>query len=164
MSILSWNCRGLGNLWTVRDLCRLVKEKRPNMVFLMETMLQTAQLERLKFKLGFDCVFVVDSKGKNGGLALFWYEDFHVTIQNFRRHHINAIVLSEEHNSSWLFTGFYGHPKVNKRKESWALLRHLSTFYDDGWCCVGDFNELLVASEKGGGGGSSASISDEGFS
>jgi exonuclease III len=93
MSILSWNCRGLGNLRTVRDLCRLVKEKRPNMVFLMETMLHTARLEMLKFKLGFDCVFVVDSKGKSGGLALIWYEDFHVTIQNFSRHHINAIVF-----------------------------------------------------------------------
>lgn len=36
MSILSWNCRGLGNPRSVRDLHLLVKEKRPNLLFLME--------------------------------------------------------------------------------------------------------------------------------
>jgi hypothetical protein len=33
MSILCWNCRGLGNPVTVRDLHRMVKEKGPDLVF-----------------------------------------------------------------------------------------------------------------------------------
>jgi hypothetical protein len=35
MSLLSWNCRGLGNPQTVRDLRQMVKEKRPKVVFIM---------------------------------------------------------------------------------------------------------------------------------
>jgi exonuclease III len=54
----------------------MVKEKRPDMVFLMETKQKTARMESLKFKLGYDCVFVVDCVGRSGGLALFWKEDF----------------------------------------------------------------------------------------
>jgi hypothetical protein len=46
------------------------------MVFLMETMQKTAPLESLKFKLGYDCLFVVDCVCRSGGLALFWKEDF----------------------------------------------------------------------------------------
>jgi exonuclease III len=70
MSLLSWNCRGLGSPRTVKDLCQLVKEKKPNMVFLMETKLRSASFDSIKAKLGFSCVFVVDSKGRSGGLAL----------------------------------------------------------------------------------------------
>jgi len=50
----------------------MVKDKCPNMVFLMETKLQSGRLEFLKSRLGFDGFFAVDSKGRSGGLALFW--------------------------------------------------------------------------------------------
>lgn len=37
---------------------------------------------------------------------------------------------------------------VAKRHEAWALLRYLSRMGPDPWLCVGDFNEILLASEK----------------
>ena len=37
MSLLSVNCRGLGNPQTVRELHDLVKHKAPGVVFLIET-------------------------------------------------------------------------------------------------------------------------------
>jgi exonuclease III len=69
-----------------------VKEMHPDLICLMETKLQSARLECLKLKLGFDYVLVVDSRGKSGGLALFWKADFQVNIQNFSWH-INGTVL-----------------------------------------------------------------------
>ncbi|XP_059458257.1 uncharacterized protein LOC132187840 [Corylus avellana] len=48
----------------------------------------------------------------------------------------------------WKFTGFYGHPEVAKRKESWALLRHLSSYMPLAWLSMGDFNEILNDEEK----------------
>jgi hypothetical protein len=53
MKILSWNCRGLGNPQTIQELCRLVKEKKPEVVFLMETKLNNKKLEPIRVKLGF---------------------------------------------------------------------------------------------------------------
>jgi len=40
MKLISWNFQGLGNPWTVRSLLRLVREKKPTVVFLIETKLQ----------------------------------------------------------------------------------------------------------------------------
>ena len=37
MIILSWNYRGLGNLWAVEVLSYLMREKAPKVLFLMET-------------------------------------------------------------------------------------------------------------------------------
>ncbi|XP_059433934.1 uncharacterized protein LOC132167054 [Corylus avellana] len=150
MSILSWNCRGLGNLWIVRDICRLVKEKKPNLVFLMETKLMASRVERVKYKLGFSSVFVVDCVGRSGGLALFWNDNELVEIQNYSRRHINAKISGVDGIAQWILTGFYGHPEVAKRKESWDLLMHLHSLTSSAWMCVGDFNEILADEEKYG--------------
>jgi hypothetical protein len=150
MSILSWNCRGLGNHRSVRDLCRLVKEKRPSLVFLMETKMLSKCLEKIRLKIGFGNVFGVDSVGRSGGLALFWNDSLSVEIQNFSRRHINAIVGADGRNQLWKFTGFYGNSKPWKRKEGWDILRHLNTLSPSAWLCVGDFNEILCDSEKFG--------------
>ena len=154
MNILSWNCRGLGNLRTIRDLCLLIKEKRPSLVFLMETKLRSKKMDLIRCKLGFNNLFVVDCVGKGGGLALFWKEDIIVDIQNFSPRHIHGIVTSTTPLSThkWKFTGFYGQPDVARRHEGWDILKHLANFNPEPWLCIGDFNEVLYMSEKWGGG------------
>jgi hypothetical protein len=150
MIVLSWNYRRLENLWAILDLCRLVKEKRPNLVFLMETKLQVHCLESIKVRVGFGSVFVVDCVGQSGGLALMWKGELSVEIQNYSCFHINAIVRTEANSPPWKFTAFYGHPIAHKRKESWSLLRHLESFHPESWLCMGDFNEITHESEKFG--------------
>ena len=95
MRILSWNCRGLKNLWTVRDPCLLVKDKCPIMVFLMETKLRRERMEMIQCELGFKNLFVVDCVGKGGGLALLWGEEAMVNIQNYSCRHINGTVVDD---------------------------------------------------------------------
>lgn len=129
----------------------MVKEKRPDMVFLMETKMRNNRMEKVRLKLDFDNMFVVDCVGRSGGLALLWTAEAGVTIQNFSRRHINAMVVSREINSPWKFTGFYGHPDTSKREEGWNLLRHIANLEPGPWVCLGDFNEILKGSEKYGG-------------
>lgn len=107
MSLLCWNCKGLGNHRTVRDLCRRIKEKCPNLVFLMETKLRSNKLNLIKYKTGFQNLFVVDGVGRSGGLALFWDEDIDVQIKNYSKRHINAKVIMKSRGVPWMFTGFY---------------------------------------------------------
>jgi exonuclease III len=72
MNILSWNCRGLGNPWTIRDLCQLTKEKNPNLVFLMETKLRRKKMELIRCKLVLKTFlwWIVLAKGGGGGGGL----------------------------------------------------------------------------------------------
>jgi hypothetical protein len=150
MSLLNWNCRGLGTPRSVSDLCLMVKEKKPSFVFLIETISTKKCLEMIRIKMGFVGLFVVDPVGRSGGLALFWMEECGLEIYNFSRRHINAILKSSDDNFVWKFTGFYGNPESAKREESWSLLGHLKTHAPVPWLCVGDFNEILTHSEKVG--------------
>jgi exonuclease III len=153
MNILSWNCWGLGNLWTIRHLCQLIKEKHPSLVFLMETKLRSKKMELIRCKLGFKNLFVVDCVGKGGGgLAFLWKEEVELEIQNFSSRHINGIVTNPLSNQRWKFTGFYGQPDVARRYEGWDLLKQLANLAPEPWLCIGDFNEVLTMTEKWGGG------------
>jgi hypothetical protein len=148
MIVLSWNCQGLGNPRRVRDLCRLVKEKHPNLVFVMETKLQARRMEFIRIKTGYCSMFVVDSIGRSGGLALFWKKESLVEIKNYSQRHISAEVCVDPNGQVWKFTGFYGNPEPGKRREGWSLLRYLSSQNPQAWLCVGDFNEIVEDSEK----------------
>lgn len=72
MRILSWNCLGLGDPQTVQSLYLLVKEKMPNVVFLMETKLSYVKAHSAAKKLKFDGCIVVKVVGRSGGLMLLW--------------------------------------------------------------------------------------------
>jgi len=50
----------------------MVKDKRPSILFLMETKLWSDKISFLRGKFRFDYVFLVDCVGQNGGLAMFW--------------------------------------------------------------------------------------------
>ena len=80
MSCLSWNCRGLGNPGTVHELANLVWVKASSVVFLMETWLTEEYLEKLSCFLHFSSKLLVSSNKKGGGIALFWNNDFDVSI------------------------------------------------------------------------------------
>ena len=72
MNALSSNCRELGNPGIVHDLHRLVKEKKLDLVFLMETKMNNKKCDSIRIKVGFDYLFCVDCVGRSGGLILGW--------------------------------------------------------------------------------------------
>lgn len=151
MSILSWNCRELGNPATVRVLVDLVHSKKPNLVFLIETLMGNNKLQPIKNKLGYDSMFVVENVGRSGGLALLWKNESEVDIRGFSKHHIDAEIRLDADDNKWRFTGFYGVPERQRRSESWNLLKYLSTLNPLPWVVMGDFNDMLEIKEKRGG-------------
>ena len=59
MSVLVWNCRGLGNSQIIRELGNLIWAQDPAVVFLAETWLDEARLKYLLHNFVFDQKFVV---------------------------------------------------------------------------------------------------------
>ena len=96
MNALSWNCRGLGNKHPVNVLSDLVREKKPKIVFLMETKQTIDEIRKLKEDLHFIGGLVVPRDrswgGRRGGLAMLWKDDVDLHIQNYSPHHIDAII------------------------------------------------------------------------
>ena len=74
MSLLVWNCRGLGNLRTEDQLADFVWPKDPSVVFLAETWIDKARLEQVQRSIQFKNLFVVPRCNKARGLAILWKE------------------------------------------------------------------------------------------
>ena len=92
MSCLSWNCRGLGHPRTVQVLVDLGKTKKPDFIFLMETLCHRDKLEWLKIKLGYVGLFIVKKVGRSGGLAFLWKTNYRVNLIKFGRTFVDLAV------------------------------------------------------------------------
>ncbi|GMJ04189.1 hypothetical protein HRI_004088000 [Hibiscus trionum] len=151
MKTLSWNVRGLGKLWAVQRLRNKLRDVRPDIVFLLETKLSSSRMVEARRRCGFPCGFDVSSVGSCGGLSLAWRSNIPVSIISWSIFHIDAMVKENETSCEWRLTGFYGNPVERLREESWDLLRNLSVDQSHPWLVIGDFNEILLSSEKRGG-------------
>ena len=72
MSILCYNCRGLGEAQVVADLRSLIRRNSPKIAFLSETKRSGTEMEVVRRKLRDFFGVHVDSQGRAGGLALLW--------------------------------------------------------------------------------------------
>ena len=147
MRILSWNCQGLGNSWTVRSFHKLVKDQAPTTCFLMETRLDREGFEYHCRELPYPNKFLVKKPNGGGGLALIWKAEVQLDVINFTEHHIIARVV-EDDGFAWMLTCFYEWLEASQKHKSWALFNHLRSFVDCPWCCIGDFNAIISSIEK----------------
>ena len=54
MNVISWNYRGLGNQRAVNVLSHVVREKRPKIIFLMETKQTVEEMRKVKEDISCD--------------------------------------------------------------------------------------------------------------
>ncbi|PNT76120.1 hypothetical protein BRADI_1g44363v3 [Brachypodium distachyon] len=72
MNALAWNCRGVGNASTVRELVCFSQRLQLKLIFLCETRQDKEKVRGcLRNRLGLSGFAGVDSVGTSGGLALF---------------------------------------------------------------------------------------------
>ena len=109
MSAISWNCRELGNLRTIRTLQEVIASEDPILVFLMETKLSKEEMTKKKYNVGFTEGLVVASNDSKGGLALLWKKEVMVDVQTFGPWHIDVKVGGADGTGKWRFTGFMGN-------------------------------------------------------
>lgn len=149
MNTLCWNCRGMGNPWSVRQLRRWSHTYAPDIIFLSETMIKKNVVKALKDKLSFHNAFGVSSVGKAGVLCIFWREEIKFSLVSYSQNHISGDI--EDGDKKWRFVGIYGWPKEEDKYKTWNLIRHLHADSEIPILFGGDFNEILCSDEKEGG-------------
>lgn len=150
MKTFSWNCQGLGNPRTVKTLQTWCWRERPNIVFLMETMIDSKKLQLVKEKCGFTDGICLSSAGLSGGIG-FWWQDLDVRVKSFSAHHVLAEVCDEGDVPVWVAVGIYGWVDAASKHLTWSLMRSLKDTTSLPILFFGDFNEIPHASEKEGG-------------
>lgn len=150
MKILSWNCRSLGNLRAVQALDDLLRQYKPDVVFLIETLVDSKKIEELRKKLHFDFGYGVSRTGRSGGLAVLSRLSSKIVVTTSSHNYVNVKIYMDD-GFEWLMTCFYGYPEKFRRHASWELLKSLDPGLDVPWLVIGDFNDLACSSEKIGG-------------
>lgn len=84
----------------------------------METKCGNELLNLVKIKLGFDIVFVINSLGKKGGLAMLWKVESGIEIVNYSNNHTYHQISKQHSDSRWFLMGFYSHFVTSTRKET----------------------------------------------
>ena len=150
MSLLVWNCCGLKNPRTVKELGDYIRAKDPTVVFLTETWADSARLDQVLRNFDFRNKWSVESGNRGGGLILLWKEGIKITVEDSLKYCIDVLV---EKNTprEWRFTGFYRESVTARRHEAWSKLRTLNDKPHIPWLCAGDFNEITRQEEKVGG-------------
>ncbi|XP_074342384.1 uncharacterized protein LOC141679922 [Apium graveolens] len=150
MSLIAWNCRGLGSPRTVRFLREITQQIKPSFIFLSETLAKKSRVIEVCKTINYAGCWVVESQGQSGGLALIWKNEGSCTLRESNTHFIDFEVENEQ-VGRWRYTGFYGCPEWGRKRESWNVLRTLAEKSNLPWCVIGDFNNLMYANEKRGG-------------
>ena len=147
MSILSWNCHGLGTPWALQFLKESILQKNPDFVFLSEILCKKERVEKLKELVNFDGAFTVETQGHSGGIAFLWRTQHEVKLLSYSKNHIDTIIDAKGVNK-YRLTGLYGEPDRAKRKETWDLIRHLHSQMNIPWALIGDMNNIVSQEEK----------------
>ncbi|KAJ1395067.1 Reverse transcriptase domain [Sesbania bispinosa] len=95
MSIISWNCRGVGASTTVAELKELCRSSKPSIVFLMETRAKSEKIQELHRCLKFSEYFCVEPRGTSGGLCLMWDNSVEIDIISFCSNFIHCEEVME---------------------------------------------------------------------
>ena len=82
MNCLIWNCRGLGNLRTRKELGDIIWAKDPSIVFIVETLADDARLDMIQANLDFEHKWVVPRVGHGAGLVLFWRSSVNLVVMD----------------------------------------------------------------------------------
>lgn len=84
-----------------------------------------------------------------------WQNHTNIQITSMSLNHVDVIV-GDHNNGEWRFTGMYGFSEEENKVKTGALMSALARAEEMPWLCGGDFNLMLVASEKRGGDGFNA--------
>lgn len=148
MSIISWNCRGVGHYHdlTIPRLKELRVTYFPEILFWMETMNNINVLVDLKVWLGYDQIFTVDPVNRWGGLALFWKNSVEVDIVYLDKNVID--VHSKMGNKQFFLSCIYGSPHISYRHMLWEHLMGMGVNRKNCWCMIGNFNEIRTTRKR----------------
>lgn len=95
----------------------MVRQERPTLLFLCETLCGKYRMEQVRARLGYQGLIVVEAEGRSGGLALLWRETDQVNLISLSQHHIDVEVCISG-TQTWRLTGFYGKPNRSQRKKT----------------------------------------------
>lgn len=104
-------------------------------------------MEKVRKKIKFDEICVVELAGKADGLAAFWNNNG--VVKDMVASTFTIDVLLEENGINWWCIGIYASTDDKVSKEQWKVLNRRKIHWGQKWMIIGDFNDI-TSNEKNG--------------
>ncbi|KAI9124763.1 hypothetical protein K1719_004090 [Acacia pycnantha] len=128
-------------------------EKNPDLLRLTYLEPKSERLSQFNClsKIGFDGLTVIPSVGRSGGLVAAWRSSrIGVTVACTNRQYFHLRISTMDGRLVFL-TAIYAIPSVPFKEALWDDLLSMAGEMSAPWLVVGDFNDIMVASERAGG-------------
>ena len=154
MFALFWNVRGLGKPIKRSRVRKVVMRLKPTVCFLQESKLSSVD-SRIFKDLGGSVLtkgISVDVEGSAGGLVTMWNEEM-VSIRDCMSNKWCIILVGElnKFKKEVVLCNVYTSNSKKERRDLWGYILSVQQSFPLPWCMGGDFNTVLVESERNGG-------------
>lgn len=132
MRIISWNIRGMGNTVKKRFLCKLIKERGPDIVMVQESKIERFEKSVIQRLWGNADVEFAESgsDGSSGGILTMWKAN--VFKSTSRIVHSNFILLTGTFQGfECVLVNVYAPNDSLSRRNLWAELLHLKSLFQE---------------------------------
>ncbi|XP_031116618.1 uncharacterized protein LOC116020273 [Ipomoea triloba] len=147
MKIITWNCHGAASKRFLRAAKWIVCKHRPNIFYLLETKMSSANADNVCIKLGFDKWARVEALGYSGSIWTLWYDILQVDILNSHPQFVH-MAIKEISGRKWNFSVVYGSPSLHLPKRLWSSLSRNKVLINHPWLIAGDFNAIVSNEES----------------
>lgn len=100
----------------------MIKLYNPQIIFFMETKLDSNRMEKLHKNDEFVHDIKVMADGTKGCLSLSWKVEIFVKLRSFSSNYIDVEIEGDVDSEKWKMIGFYGSPYMKLHSETWDLL------------------------------------------
>ncbi|XP_020237468.1 uncharacterized protein LOC109816765 [Cajanus cajan] len=151
LKILAWNVRGASGRCNQLHIRDCVLRGQPDLVFLFEVHTLFNTYQGFWDRLGYQVVAIPEARGHSRGIWALWKIGNTVQCQSFAMTSQAVSVSIKTSGQSWICMGVYASPSSPARREMWHQLNMLRETSQSAWLLIGDFNDIMVASEQRGG-------------
>ncbi|KAL5583173.1 hypothetical protein UlMin_015615 [Ulmus minor] len=147
MKIFAWNCRGLGQASTIRDLHALLRSSIPDCLILMETKVNVSTLQNILTSLNFSHYVYVPPIGLAGGFCVAWQANLDMEPITLNKHIISMLVFSTP-GPPWLLSAIYGPCYYSSKRVFWDSLSSKADRFLGAWILIGDYNGIYSTNDR----------------
>ena len=152
MKIIAWNVQDAKKCQLREEIRYLLKNQRPDLVFLIETMASESTTKQLLPQLGFDFYDYILPINHAGGIWVMWNTKNMMANVLFKEDRaIHMLVFDVLIQKFSIISGVYAPAQPSHKDVFWSHLQNLNSVIDYPWCLIGDFNELESHADKTGG-------------
>ena len=118
MKVLSWNIQGIKKPQALQELRLLKQTHKPDILFIVETLVTDSHLLRVLPKLGFDYYDFISPINRAGGIAVLWNSGtIHASLLSKSNRAIHLLVNDTTYSMQSIISGIYV-PTQQRMKDS----------------------------------------------